>query len=123
MIFLSQFNAIYFEKVYYINNTNHNYGTNFDLLKVFGDDYDIDDGTYRETLFMFVDLARGHYSALNKISELNGYNVFNLGTGKGTSVLELINKFKEVNNIKLPYKIVDRRKGDLDICFCDPNNL
>ena len=109
-------------KVAVNNNTNHNYGTNFDLLKVFGDDYNTDDGTCQRDFIHVVDLAKGHYSALNKISELNGYNVFNLGTGKGTSVLELINKFKEINNLKLPYKIVDRRKGDLDICFCDPNN-
>lgn len=109
-------------KVAVNNNTNHNYGPNFDLLKIFGDDYNTNDGTCQRDFIHVVDLARGHNCALNKISELNGYNVFNLGTGKGTSVLELINKFKEVNNINLPYKIVDRRKGDLDICFCDPNN-
>lgn len=112
----------YLLKVAVNNNTNFNYGKVFNELKIFGNDYETNDGTCQRDFIHVVDLARGHYCALNKINQLNGYHVFNLGTGKSTSVLELINKFIKINNLKLPYKFADRRNGDLDICFCDPSN-
>jgi UDP-glucose 4-epimerase len=111
----------YVLKVAANNNTKFNFGNKFDLLNVFGDNYDTEDGTCRRDFIHVVDLAKGHYSALKKINKLNGYNIFNMGTGHSTSVLELINIFKKVNNVEIPYQIADRREGDLDICFCDPN--
>ena len=80
-------------------------------LSVFGNDYDTVDGTGVRDYIHVVDLARGHVAAVEK--DLAGANVFNLGTGKGTSVLELVKGFESENNIKLNYKIVDRRPGDI----------
>ena len=86
-------------------------------LKVFGNDYDTSDGTGIRDYIHVMDLAEGHVKALENIK--TGVNVYNLGTGKGTSVLELINAFERVNNIKIPYEIVERRKGDVATCFAD----
>ena len=61
-------------------------------------------------------MAVGHVKAIDK---LNGLSIYNLGTGKGTSVLELVNTFSKVNNVKVNYSIVDRRPGDIDACFAD----
>ena len=90
------------------------------MLKIFGNDYNTPDGTGQRDFIHVVDLAKGHVSALQKIHELNGYHVFNLGTGNPTSVLELVNTFESVNNVKIPFEYTDRREGDVDICFCDP---
>lgn len=86
-------------------------------LKVFGDDYNTFDGTGVRDYIHVVDLAKGHVKAL----EFNrqGISIFNLGTGKGTSVLELIDIFQKVNHVKVPYKIVGRRFGDIDECYAD----
>ncbi|MDD3382235.1 MAG: UDP-glucose 4-epimerase GalE, partial [Bacilli bacterium] len=86
-------------------------------LKVFGDDYETVDGTGVRDYIHVMDLAKGHIKALENIKI--GVNVYNLGTGKGTSVLELINAFEKISNIKIPYEIVERRKGDVAICFAD----
>lgn len=86
-------------------------------LYVFGDDYKTIDGTGVRDYIHVVDLAKGHVSALEY--EFSGVEVFNLGTGKGTSVLELIKAFEEVNKIKLPYEITERREGDIDSSFAD----
>ena len=88
-------------------------------LSIFGDDYDTIDGTGVRDYIHVVDLALGHVLALKNKKE--GVKIYNLGTGKGTSVLELVNAFEKVNNIKVNKKIAPRRPGDIDACFasCD----
>lgn len=86
-------------------------------LRVFGSDYDTVDGTGVRDFVHVVDLAYGHMAALEKMKQ--GVNVYNLGTGKGTSVLELIHTFQSVNNITIPYDIVDRRPGDVASSYAD----
>lgn len=89
------------------------------VLNIFGDDYDTIDGTGVRDYIHVVDLAHGHVLALN--NKNTGVKIYNLGTGKGTSVLELVNAFEKVNNIKINKKIAPRRPGDIDACFasCD----
>jgi len=110
----------YVLKVAINNNTTYNLGEQFNHLKIFGNDYNTPDGTGQRDFIHVVDLAKGHVSALHKIHELNGYNVFNLGTGNPTSVLELVKTFENSNNVTIPFVYTERRQGDLDICFCDP---
>ena len=86
-------------------------------LTVFGDDYDTPDGTCIRDYIHVVDLAKGHLKALSYLLKNPGCHIFNLGTGHGTSVLELINIFEKVNNIKVNYEIGERREGDLPVCF------
>ncbi|UOR11320.1 UDP-glucose 4-epimerase GalE [Halobacillus amylolyticus] len=86
-------------------------------LLVFGSDYPTFDGTGVRDYIHVVDLALGHIAALEY--EQNGTNIYNLGTGRGTSVLELLQKFEEVNNVKVPYEIIGRRQGDLATCYAD----
>lgn len=85
-----------------------------EFLRVFGSDYPTPDGTCIRDYIHVVDLAEGHASALGKILKTPGYGCkpVNLGTGKGTSVLEMINTFEEATGVKVPYKLVDRRPGD-----------
>ena len=87
-------------------------------LSVFGGDYDTVDGTGVRDYIHVMDLAKGHVAALSKLNR--GVKIYNLGTGKGTSVLELINVFIEVNGVNVPYRIEGRRPGDLAICYADP---
>lgn len=89
------------------------------VLSIFGDDYDTVDGTGVRDYIHVVDLAKGHVLAL-KNSEL-GVKIYNLGTGKGTSVLELVNAFEKVNGLEINKKIAPRRPGDIDACYaaCD----
>ena len=89
------------------------------ILNVFGDDYDTPDGTGVRDYIHVVDLAKGHIKALEKAGEGTGIKVYNLGTGRGYSVLELINTFERVNNVKVKYRITDRRPGDIATCFAD----
>jgi UDP-glucose 4-epimerase len=90
-------------------------------LSVFGDDYDTKDGTGVRDYIHVVDLASGHLNALDKIrKEKSGVFTYNLGTGNGYSVLDLIKTFEKVNNIKVPYVICGRRPGDIATCFADP---
>lgn len=89
----------------------------YDKLKIFGNDYNTIDGTGVRDYIHVVDLADGHVKAVNKLN--SGLNIYNLGTGKGTSVLELVNTFSKVNGINVNYEIVDRRPGDIDACFAD----
>ena len=92
-----------------------------ECLNVFGDDYDTPDGTGIRDYIHVVDLAVGHVKALEKLNKENsGLFIYNLGTGKGYSVLEIINAFERVNNLKLNYKIVGRRPGDIAQCYSDP---
>ena len=88
------------------------------ILNVYGNDYDTKDGTGVRDYIHVVDLAKGHIKALDKATP--GVKVYNLGTGHGYSVLEIINTFEKVNNIKVNYQIVDRRPGDIAACYADP---
>ncbi len=88
-----------------------------ETLSIFGNDYPTIDGTGVRDYIHVVDLAKGHVKALQNAPD--GLNTYNLGSGKGVSVLELITTFEKVNNIKLNYKIVDRRPGDLPEYFAD----
>ncbi len=90
-------------------------------LGVFGDDYDTPDGTGVRDYIHVVDLAVGHVKALKKIEEKAGLCVYNLGTGHGYSVLDIVKNFEEANGIKIPYVIKDRRPGDIATCYCDPS--
>ena len=92
-----------------------------ECLSVFGNDYDTKDGTGVRDYIHVVDLAKGHIKAVEKLDkEKNGLYIYNLGTGCGYSVLDMINTFEKVNGIKINYKIVDRRAGDIATCFADP---
>ena len=90
------------------------------ILSVFGDDYDTPDGTGVRDYIHVVDLAKGHLKALEKVVNFKGIDYYNLGTGKGYSVLDLVKTFEKVNNVKVPYKIVERRPGDIAACYADP---
>lgn len=89
------------------------------FLRVFGDDYKTVDGTGVRDYIHVVDLAEGHVAALNHLASNPGLVVYNLGTGKGTSVLELVHAFEEANGIKIPYQIMPRRPGDVDENFAN----
>ncbi|MCD7949614.1 MAG: UDP-glucose 4-epimerase GalE [Erysipelotrichaceae bacterium] len=88
-------------------------------LGVFGNDYDTPDGTGVRDYIHVVDLAKGHVLAIEKYAT-PGVHICNLGTGKGYSVLDIVNAFERVNNIKIPYVIKDRRPGDIATCYADP---
>lgn len=89
-------------------------------LRVFGNDYETIDGTGVRDYIHVEDLAEGHVSAIEKLTK--GVHIYNLGTGQGTSVLQLVQAFEEVNNIKIPYEIVNRRPGDIASCYADASN-
>ena len=90
-----------------------------DYLRVFGDDYPTHDGTGVRDYIHVVDLAKGHVCAIDKIDELDGVSIFNLATGKGYSVLDVVKAFEKASGKKIPYKIVGRREGDIAECFAD----
>ncbi|HOO75669.1 MAG TPA: UDP-glucose 4-epimerase GalE [Tepiditoga sp.] len=90
-------------------------------LSVFGDDYETHDGTGVRDYIHVTDLAKGHLYAMRKVNESSGIDSYNLGTGKGYSVLDLVKAFENVNNIKIPYIITGRRPGDIDSCYADPS--
>ncbi|MCC5942999.1 MAG: UDP-glucose 4-epimerase GalE [Balneolaceae bacterium] len=90
-------------------------------LNVFGDDYPTHDGTGIRDYIHVVDLAIGHLRALEKLADNPGVEIYNLGTGKGSSVLDVVQAFEKANNINIPYEIVPRRPGDAAICFADPS--
>ena len=91
-----------------------------ECLSVFGNDYDTKDGTGVRDYIHVVDLAKGHIKAIEKIKKDNGLFIYNLGTGVGYSVLDIINAFESANGIKINYKIAPRREGDIAICYSDP---
>lgn len=92
-----------------------------ECLSVFGNDYDTKDGTGVRDYIHVVDLAIGHIKALEKLNkEGKGLFIYNLATGTGYSVLDIINTFEKVNNVKVNYKIVNRRPGDIAACYSDP---
>jgi UDP-glucose 4-epimerase len=86
-------------------------------LSVFGNDYDTIDGTGVRDYIHVVDLAKGHVKAIESLKD--GVNIYNLGTGRGTSVLELVNAFMKINDVDVLYEIVGRRPGDIATCFAD----
>ncbi len=88
-------------------------------LSVFGNDYDTPDGTGVRDYIHVVDLARGHACALNYVAKNKGIDVFNLGTSVGYSVLDMVHAFEKANGVAVPYKIVDRRPGDIAACYAD----
>ena len=88
-------------------------------LNVFGDDYDTPDGTGVRDYIHVVDLACGHVVALDTLSNKPGVHIYNLGTSKGTSVLELVDAFKKASGVEIPYEICPRRAGDIDACWAD----
>lgn len=90
-----------------------------ECLNIFGDDYDTCDGTGVRDYIHVVDLALGHISAIEKIRKDKGIHIYNLGTGIGYSVLDLVNTFKKVNNVDVKYKITNRREGDIAECYAD----
>ena len=91
-----------------------------ECLSVFGNDYDTKDGTGVRDYIHVVDLAKGHIKAIEKVLKDTGVDAYNLGTGNGYSVLEIVNTFMDVNKIDVNYKITDRRPGDIDACYADP---
>lgn len=90
-------------------------------LSVYGDDYDTKDGTGVRDYIHVVDLAIGHVKAIEKIlKDEKKLSIYNLGTGNGYSVLEIVNAFKEENKVNVPYRITDRRPGDIAVCYANP---
>ena len=89
-------------------------------LSVFGNDYDTPDGTGVRDYIHVVDLAKGHVAAVNFVAENKGCEVFNLGTGTGYSVLDMVHAFIDANRVPVPYVITDRRPGDIAVCYADP---
>lgn len=93
---------------------------NYPFLSIFGNDYPTPDGTGVRDYVHVVDLAEGHVRALERVVAECGCHTFNLGTGKGTSVLSLVKSFETANGVMIPYRIVDRRSGDVDAYWADP---
>ena len=91
-----------------------------DHLSVFGNDYDTPDGTGVRDYIHVVDLAKGHVAAIDYLLRHSGEAVFNLGTGHGYSVLDMVNAFESVNHVAVPYVFAPRRPGDLATCYADP---
>lgn len=88
-------------------------------LKIYGNDYDTPDGTGIRDYIHVVDLAKGHINAMNYGLEHKGAEIFNLGSGKGTSVLEIVKAYEKASGKKINYKITNRRAGDVGICYAD----
>lgn len=88
-------------------------------LNVFGDDYGTPDGTCVRDYIHVVDLAKAHVSALEHLDHADEYKSYNIGTGKGTSVLELVKAFEKASGRKVPYEVTERRPGDIPVCYAD----
>ncbi|WP_413526663.1 UDP-glucose 4-epimerase GalE [Marinilactibacillus psychrotolerans] len=88
-------------------------------LSVYGDDYDTPDGTGVRDYIHVIDLAKGHIKALESVLETRGVEAYNLGTGVGYSVLDVVKAFETANNVEIPYQIVDRRPGDIGTSYAD----
>ena len=89
-------------------------------LGVFGNDYPTHDGTGVRDYIHVVDLALGHIKAINKVRNMTGVGIWNLGTGKGYSVLDVVNAFIKASGVNIPYEIKPRRAGDIAECYADP---
>ena len=88
-----------------------------EILSIFGDDYPTRDGTGVRDFIHVVDLAKGHVKSLQNAPD--GLSIYNLGAGRGVSVMELVTTFEKVNNVKVPYRITERRAGDLPEYYAD----
>ena len=108
----------YILKVAYKNNISPAL-EGYDHLSIYGGNYNSKDGTAIRDYIHVMDLAKAHYLALNKIADLANYNYFNIGNGIGYTVLDVVDTFKKVNNVVLPYILKERRAGDLAIVYCD----
>lgn len=91
-----------------------------DQLQIYGHDYPTHDGTGVRDYIHVVDLAKGHMKALTKVTASKGINAYNLGTGQGYSVLDMIRTFEQATGKNIPYTVVQRRAGDVPICYSDP---
>ena len=111
---LSEWNSNLMPEIIKVVNGLQNY------LKVFGDDYETLDGTGVRDYIHIMDLSEAHVTALDYVNKNTGINFFNIGTGKGVSVLELIKTFEKVSGLQVPIKISNRRKGDCAVCFANP---
>jgi len=89
-------------------------------INVYGRDYDTKDGTGERDYIHIIDLVEGHISAMDKVQKIKNIDFFNLGTGKSTSVIELISMFNKTNELNIKINFVDRRKGDVAICYSNP---
>ena len=89
-------------------------------LGIFGNDYPTPDGTGVRDYIHVVDLAKGHVAAIKVIGMQSGVSIYNMGTGRGYSVLEMVNAFSKVNGVEIPYSFKLRRKGDIATCYCNP---
>ena len=92
-----------------------------DKINIFGGDYDTHDGTGVRDFIHVVDLSLGHIKAIEKLGDKPGLVTYNLGTGQGHSVMDIINNYEKACNKKLPYVITDRRPGDIAVSFADPS--
>ncbi|KAI5947150.1 UDP-glucose 4-epimerase isoform X4 [Manis javanica] len=92
-----------------------------EALNVFGNDYDTEDGTGIRDYIHVVDLAKGHIAALRKLKEQCGCRIYNLGTGTGYSVLQMVQAMEKASGKKIPYKVVARREGDVAACYANPS--
>uniref|UniRef100_A0A9L0R255 UDP-glucose 4-epimerase n=1 Tax=Equus caballus TaxID=9796 RepID=A0A9L0R255_HORSE len=92
-----------------------------EALNVFGNDYDTEDGTGVRDYIHVVDLAKGHIAALRKLKEQCGCRIYNLGTGTGYSVLQMVQAMEKASGKKIPYKVVARREGDVAACYANPS--
>ncbi len=90
-----------------------------EILNIFGNDYNTKDGTGVRDYIHVVDLAKAHVKAIDEVLKTKGVDIYNLGTGHGYSVLEIVETFKKVNKVDVPYQIVARRAGDIDACYAD----
>ena len=90
-----------------------------DFMNVYGYDYNTPDGTCIRDYIHVVDLALGHVKAIEKLKDIKGHLTYNLGTGYGYSVLDVINTFESTNGVKVPYVLEDQRKGDVSVCYAD----
>jgi UDP-glucose 4-epimerase len=89
-------------------------------LQVFGNDYPTRDGTGVRDYIHVVDLAKGHLAALNRLHKNPGVVIYNLGTGQGYSVMELVSSFETASGVEIPYEVIDRRSGDIPESYADP---
>lgn len=92
-----------------------------ECLGVFGNDYNTHDGTGVRDYIHVVDLAKGHVKAIEKLKDNDGLNIYNLGTGIGYSVLDIVHNFEKASGQHIPYVIKSRRAGDIDVCYSDPS--
>ena len=90
-----------------------------DVLRIFGGDYPTPDGSAIRDFIHVVDLAEAHISALQKCQEGTGFHILNVGTGVGYSVFEVLRTFENINKVKIPFEVVDRRVGDAAVSFAD----